>query len=213
MRVAFTRDQAVTRIEEIQELAGKLLGADAELRGRSFDPGRGWPNSSGPGGGSGGGPSIIADGERISATSVEVAALTPDDVSDAKVLLWMRVQTAHNALTEAWNAYEKATRKFRAEPPPTPVDPGQIWCTSCARVNVQWPRGSAKEVGSNSTLCGFCHGYQREHGGQLPPPRLCEMRAEGVRLTERVVAEVELADRRDQREKQSKKRSKKRGRR
>lgn len=217
MRPTFSRDQVRVLAGEMHELLTQLVDADAELRVASFDPDRHWPPGSGLGNGSGAGPSILVenengDRERVAATSVEVAALRADHLGDAKKLLWLKLDIARNALTDAWNAAERATRHLHAEPPPEPPE-AEVWCTNCERHGINEPRGNPKEFGKGTTLCSFCARYQSANEGRLPSKRLCERRTEGARMTAAAVAEIEAADRRDQRERQQSKRRKGKGRR
>jgi len=68
--------------------------------------------------------------------------------------------------------------------PPVRTERPTDWCTSCERAGVLSPRGTEKEVGKSSSLCGWCHVWQREHS-QLPPVVLIEKRARGERIYDR----------------------------
>lgn len=54
-------------------------------------------------------------------------------------------------------------------------------CPSCAKVGMRTPRGSDKEVGQESDLCGWCRAFERDHG-RLPPRKLLTKRANDERI-------------------------------
>jgi hypothetical protein len=109
------------------------------------------------------------------------AAAEPDPASRALTLLLEGVRL----LTLGDSA------RAEAFPPTNGAARTDQWCTSCTRAQIDGkpvlsPRGDPKAVGKGSTLCGWCHSFNREHG-QLPPTPLIRMRARGERIYERDV--------------------------
>lgn len=205
---------------DLVDLVSKLSAAELELRVRASS--RDVLRSGGAvGGGSGGGPAIIVDDEdgepdTIRVTTVEAAVFAGaerrTEYATAQRLAWVKLHEARNALTDAFNACEPLVRAPKAaavdddeKPPPSTKD---IWCTSCARIGEINPRGTPKDVGVDSTLCAWCHAYQRDTGA-LPHELLLRRRVEKRgRLTERDYQEVAVMIRRQT--KTTKKKGKKR---
>ena len=90
---------------------------------------------------------------------------------------------ARRIITAAADRARTITRPPAAGPSLT----DDLWCEHHARHGMVEPRGSEKEVGKHSRLCGWCHAFNREHA-QLPPKTLLECKASG-RITSKVLAE------------------------
>lgn len=217
-------DQVLMLARETAELLEELVAADGELRRQASsasDPRR---SSGNVGGGNGGGPSIRTEDEHgdtdtVSATATEAFVMNGEkrrqDLQDAHRRVWSSLDSARDALTGAWNHYERLTRgperlgSVLLDDAPKPVNIDEIWCTSCLRIGELNPRGKPKDVGQDSTLCAWCHAFARDTGGALPHPLLLRRKVEkNGRLTDRDYREVTLLIRRERRG--SKKRSKKR---
>lgn len=87
---------------------------------------------------------------------------------------------------EACHLLELAdSQRAKALPPaPKTIDSLADWCTNCLSHGVLEPRGVAKAVGKDSTLCTWCHGFQREHVW-LPPKELVAKHGAGERIYDR----------------------------
>lgn len=97
------------------------------------------------------------------------------------------------------------SERARALPPaPKPVDNTQDWCSNCTRYDVLEPRGRPKDVGQASTLCAWCHAFNREHH-VLPPRPLVVKHGKRERIFDKdvVVALVEMLKESDQRASQA----------
>lgn len=66
--------------------------------------------------------------------------------------------------------------------------PPEEGCSSCAKVGLFSPRGDPKEVGKDSTLCGWCRVFERTYGREVPRQLLLK-RAEGRRISERDIVQ------------------------
>lgn len=196
MRVVFDHGQLVDAVARITAIAGELPELDDELRQRrrSFQSGRGYPSASMAG--MGRGPATVVDRETGDDHAVVVFHdslaeqiandLERDDLGGRLAEFTVAVNTALRNLETARGIVHKARPSRQPEPAAPRVD---IWCTSCERAQVMAPRGDPKRVGEQSTLCGWCHEWQREYG-QLPPVAIIERRARGERITTRVVEEA-----------------------
>lgn len=80
-------------------------------------------------------------------------------------------------------------RPITHPPVPSPTLTDELWCEHHARHGMTEPRGTEKEVGKHSRLCGWCHAFNRTHG-QLPPKALLEHKAAGERITSRALSEA-----------------------
>lgn len=219
------QDQVLMLARDAGHLLEELVAADGEIRRRAVSASNPQRSSGNVGGGDGGGPSIRTEDERgetdtVTATTVEAFVINGEqaraDLADAQRRVWSALDTARDALTGAWNHYEKLTRGperlgsalLEGEPKP-PVNVADIWCTSCQRIGELNPRGTPKDVGKDSTLCTWCNAFARDSNGALPHPLLLRRRVEKKgRLTAVDYREVTLLIRREQRG--SKKKSKKR---
>lgn len=186
-------DHVAMLVDDIGRLARRLVDVDADLR-RRIAAARPPRLANGFGGVGGGGPSALVEDESgakvaVTLTSVEAAAASREDerseLRAARRLVERRLRDARAALVDAWNSYEKLTRgperlgaHLVKDEQPKPA-PGlrDVWCTSCERIGELEPRGNPKDVGADSTLCRFCHGYEREHG-ELPHELLLRRRKE-----------------------------------
>ena len=164
---------------DIARLVRDLDRAHRDLLHRDRDdPGPGYPPSSLGGGGGGTADPV---GELV-ATLVEL-----DDRADGVQHAVREIERAALAARRLLDAAWSAAARTRAAAPASRTD--DVWCTSCLRAHVVTPRGAEKEVGADSTLCRWCHDWQREHRA-LPPVALIERRARGERITSRVIDEA-----------------------
>lgn len=73
--------------------------------------------------------------------------------------------------------------------PPVAAPEPEDWCTNCAKAGVMTARGTEKAVGKDSTLCSWCHAFNREHG-QLPPRALVRKHGQGARIFDRDISQA-----------------------
>lgn len=73
--------------------------------------------------------------------------------------------------------------------PPAVADDPDDTCTNCEKSGELSPRGDEKAVGKHSTLCSWCHAFQREHG-VLPPRVLVRKHARGDRIFDRDILQA-----------------------
>jgi hypothetical protein len=104
-----------------------------------------------------------------------------------------RPATEAIALTMQAAALLARADSLRASALPPRVEPKEAddWCTNCEKAKELSPRGDVKAVGADSTLCTWCHAFQREHG-MLPPRALVRKHARGERIyTRDIVAALQ----------------------
>lgn len=141
-----------------------------------------------PTGGQGGGarngvsnPTLAAVERRLNEPDPKTGRRAPMHATRA-IELTMRA-AALLSQADSWRA--------KALPPALPEE-SDDWCTNCERAGELSPRGKAKDVPAESTLCTWCHQFQRD-AGFLPPRSLVRKHARGDRISERDVQRASAA--------------------
>lgn len=196
MKVLWSSEQVAASIETSRELLERLANAEPELRARSYDPGPGFPATS-----FGGGSSRNGHGDPVGEMVVH-GGLT-DPVRDAHALVLQTIRTVQLSLTDAVNAFERTRANEDAK---ARNDIDDLWCTSCERAKeVHEPKmdterlgafgrkygGPLAKIAEAKGLCWFCAEWAAVNDGQLPPANVLEARARGVRLTSRVLDQLQ----------------------
>ena len=97
--------------------------------------------------------------------------------------------TAITLMMQAAELLSRADSLRAAALPPVAAPEPEDWCSNCAKAGIMTARGTEKEVGKDSTLCGWCHTFNREHG-QLPPRALVRKRGSGARIYDRDIRQA-----------------------
>lgn len=174
MRVTYTPAQRRETIAVMRRILNRFEHDDRALAAASHDAlPDGYPTDSLPG------PHTHGTTDRVP-TTVRLRHNAHDPATIAYTLLHQAARLLEQA----------DSRRAEALPPTTPTPTTDThWCTSCLRSNHFTPRAPEKEVGRHSTLCGWCHAWQRTHD-TLPPIALIDARARGQRITSRIIEET-----------------------
>lgn len=97
--------------------------------------------------------------------------------------------TAIALMMEAALLLARADTLRAAALPPVAAPEPEDWCSNCAKAGIMTARGTEKAVGKDSTLCTWCHMFNREHG-QLPPRALVRKRGSGSRIYDRDILQA-----------------------
>lgn len=171
------RAQALMTIERVLR---KLRRDDFDLAARAgAERPDGYPT-----GGDGGGHSCGVSDPTGRAVELREGRLGPD----GRPRLGPATQAIGKLMEAAALLAEADSLRAAALPPVKPEDPAD-WCTNCEKAGELQPRGEAKAVGQGSTLCSWCHAFQREHG-QLPPRALVRKHARGERIFDRDISQA-----------------------
>jgi hypothetical protein len=173
-RVSFTYHQRQQAYAAARRIVDKFARDDLELARRARDARPDGYRTSSMAAGGGQGPSDPTGRAALA------RATGPADVAE---LAFARLFDAVALLAEADGL------RARAFPPQQVRADDGLSCTNCAAAGVHSPRGSAKEVGRTSTLCGWCHAFQRSYG-LLPPRVLVRKRAAGERIYDRDITQA-----------------------
>lgn len=209
MRVYFRAEQRADCYQVIRAVVAKFEREDVELaaiaNGAMPD---GYSRNSMPGPGQAGG---VSD---RTAQTVIIRSRDDDAASRAFGLIWQ----AARLLEQADSERHRALPRMKAG---ATVEDG---CKSHARMRT-WIAGEEqpyfepripddevhrKRLGQDaieSGLCEWCWSWKQNHGGDWPLVALLEERAKGRRITDKLVAEVDAAEARRQRELQQPKKS------
>jgi len=119
-----------------------------------------------------------------------------NDVSDPTAAAALQSASQVDDATRALGLFHAAVKlleqadSYRARAlPPVRTERPTNWCTSCERASVHTPRGDEKAVGKASTLCAWCHAFNREHT-TLPPIELIAKHARGERIYDRDISQA-----------------------
>jgi hypothetical protein len=160
-RVRALLDQAA---EDMAVVCGHLPGTVEKIREYQA---RGYPHSSGPGGGGRGGST---------GTVPEREHSIPDAYAADHALAMDRLVRGASSLSEL------ARLVHRYQPVgDVPTDDDDLWCTSCARLAHATPRAS-----SRNALCSWCSSFV-DAEDCLPPVTVLRRHLEGHRISEEEV--------------------------
>lgn len=181
MRIILNALDTEDALDHLLDLVVVIRREHAELRSRFLSDRDGYPTSSFHHGS----PTneVDDDGTPIPQRSDPVAriVIARDEPSDP---IGFTLATVVAKIQQARRLLEAAVSDAaKTRPPMTITAADDIWCTNCLRAKVHTPRAEGR------TLCSWCRDEQSDHG-TLPSRRLIEAHSRGVRITERLRAEI-----------------------
>lgn len=181
MRIALNAEQTDDALDHIEQLTIQARAAHTLVRRRHLEDRDGYPTASLGGSGSATNE-LDDDGTPLPQHSDPTARIVigRDEASDTiGIALANLVQNISDARRSLEAAISNAARAW---PPVKIKSVDDTWCVSCLRINIHSPRKD------DTRYCSWCGQWRAVHN-KLPPLEIVQARADGRRITPKLIAE------------------------